>query len=113
MENDAKKNKNNFAIKYCLGVLLFISIYVNVLAYQSNELLNKENEKLMILGGSMGATNLDASAVLQVAKMPSKEELLATITSMLVAPASNLAGALSGPASDIVGIVSTVEEKAA
>ena len=74
---------------------------------------SKENEKLMILGGSMGATNLDASAVLQVAKMPSKEELLATITSMLVAPASNLAGALSGPASDIVGIVSTVEEKAA
>jgi large subunit ribosomal protein L10 len=49
----------------------------------------------------------------QVAAAKVAVELLATITSMLVAPASNLAGALSGPASDIVGIVSTVEEKAA
>ena len=74
---------------------------------------SKENEKLTILGGSMGVTSLDASAVLEVAKMPSKEELIASITGMLVAPASNLAGALSSPASNIVGIVSTVEDKAA
>ena len=61
----------------------------------------------------MGATSLDASAVVEVSKMPSKDELVGTIVSMLTAPASNLAGALSGPSADIAGVFSTIEEKAA
>jgi large subunit ribosomal protein L10 len=73
----------------------------------------KENEKLTILGGSMGATSLDASAVVEVSKMPSKDELLASIAGIVVAPASNLAGALGGVASDVASILSSVEEKAA
>jgi large subunit ribosomal protein L10 len=73
----------------------------------------KDNQKLTILGGSMGATSLDASAVVEVSKMPSKDELVGTIASMLIAPASNLAGALSGPSADIAGVFSTIEEKAA
>jgi large subunit ribosomal protein L10 len=74
---------------------------------------SKENQNLKILGGSMGATSLDASAVLQVSKMPSKDELIGTIASMLTAPAANLVGSLNGPAADIAGIFSTIEEKAA
>jgi large subunit ribosomal protein L10 len=73
----------------------------------------KDNQKLVILGGSMGATSLDSSAVLQVSKMPSKDELIGTIASMLTAPSANLAGALTSPSSNIAGIVSTIEEKAA
>ena len=73
----------------------------------------KENEKLTILGGSMGVTSLDASAVVEVSKMPSKDELLASIAGIVGAPASNLAGALGGMASDIAGILSSIEEKAA
>ena len=74
---------------------------------------SNDNEKLVILGGSMGATSLDASAVVQVSKMPSKDELLGTIVSMLTAPGANLVGAVNGPASDIAGALSTIEEKAA
>jgi large subunit ribosomal protein L10 len=74
---------------------------------------SKDNEKLVILGGSMGATSLDASAVMRVSKMPSKDELLGTIATMLTASGANLVGAISGPASDITGALSTIEEKAA
>ena len=33
---------------------------------------SKENEKLVILGGTMGAKSLDSAAVLEVSKMPSR-----------------------------------------
>jgi hypothetical protein len=47
-KRDIKKSTNDFAVKYCLGLLLFMSIFVNILTYQSNELLKKQNKGLMI-----------------------------------------------------------------
>jgi large subunit ribosomal protein L10 len=73
----------------------------------------KDNEKLKILGGAMGEEALDTAGVGRVAKMPSREELLAQIASCLGAPASNIAGAIGAPASNIASILSTIEEKAA
>jgi large subunit ribosomal protein L10 len=72
-----------------------------------------ENDKLVILGGSMGGTALDVDGVKAVAKMPSRDELLAQIASCIGAPASNIAGAIGAPASNIAGILSTIEDKAA
>jgi len=74
---------------------------------------SKENDKLVILGGTMGDTVLDPAGVKAVAAMPSREEVLASIAACLVAPASNIAGAIGAPASDIAGILSTLEEQAA
>ncbi len=74
---------------------------------------SKENDKLVILGGSMGATPLDAAGVEQVSKMPSRQEVIGSIAGILGAPASNLAGALISPATNLVSIVSTVEEQRA
>jgi large subunit ribosomal protein L10 len=45
--------------------------------------------------------------------MPSREELIAQIVSMLGAPAASIAGAIGAPASNIASILSTIEEKAA
>lgn len=73
----------------------------------------KDNSKLVVLGGAMGETVLDAAGVERVAKMPSREELIASIAGCIVAPASNIAGAFGAPASNIAGILSTIEEKAA
>ena len=64
---------------------------------------SKENQKLVILGGSMGATALDASGVTQVG----------SIASMLSAPASNIASAVSNPASNVASILSTIEDQKA
>ncbi len=73
----------------------------------------KENDKLVILGGVMAGTALDVDGVKAVAKMPSRDELIASIAACIGAPASNIAGAIGAPASNIAGILSTIEDKAA
>ena len=73
----------------------------------------KENDKLVILGGVMAGTALDVAGVKAVAKMPSRDELIASIAGCIGAPASNIAGAIGAPAANIAGILSTIEDKAA
>jgi large subunit ribosomal protein L10 len=73
----------------------------------------KANDKYVILGGAMGGTVLNADGVKAVAKMPSREELIASIVGCIGAPAANIAGAIGAPASNIASILSTIEEKAA
>jgi large subunit ribosomal protein L10 len=72
----------------------------------------KAIKKFEILGGAMGEIALDRAGVEAVSKMPSREELIATIAGMIGAPASNIAGAIGAPASNIASILSTIEEKA-
>ena len=72
----------------------------------------KENNNLVILGGAMGENALDRAGVMAVSKMPSREELIASIVGSITAPASNIAGAIGAPASTIASILETVEERA-
>ncbi|MEP5152061.1 50S ribosomal protein L10 [Planktotalea sp.] len=73
----------------------------------------KDNKNFVILGGAMGENALDRAGVTAVSKMPSRDELIASIVGCIGAPASNIAGALGAPASNIAGILSTIEDKAA
>ncbi|MFN4058052.1 MAG: 50S ribosomal protein L10 [Roseinatronobacter sp.] len=73
----------------------------------------KDNQKLVILGGAMGAAALDPAGVKAVASMPSREELIASVVACIGAPASSLAGAIGAPASNIAGILKTLEEREA
>lgn len=73
----------------------------------------KDNQKFVILGGSMGGSALDVAGVKAVAALPSREELIASIVGCIAAPASNIAGAIGAPASNIAGILSTLEEREA
>ncbi|MDB4079610.1 50S ribosomal protein L10 [Amylibacter sp.] len=84
-----------------------------VAAAKVTEEYSKENDKLVILGGSMGDNALDRAGVKAVATMPSREELIASIVGCIAAPASNIAGAVGAPASNIASILETIEEKAA
>lgn len=74
---------------------------------------SKDNEKLVILGGSMGSDLLDPAGVKAVAAMPSREEVIASIVGCIAAPAADLAAAATAPASSIAGILSTIEEREA
>lgn len=71
----------------------------------------KENAKLVVLGGAMGEQTLDPEGVKSVAKMPSREEMIASIVGCIGAPASNLASAIGAPASNIAGVLQTLAEK--
>jgi len=73
----------------------------------------KDNKKMVVLGGAMGTAALDAAGVEAVSKMPSREELIASVVACIGAPASNLAAAIGAPASNIAGILSSIEERAA
>ena len=70
----------------------------------------KTNNNLEIVGGAMGDKILDSSGVTEVSKLPSREEVLSSISSLLVAPAGSLAASLSGPASVIAGVLENIGE---
>ena len=55
----------------------------------------KENKKFEILGGAMGENALDRAGVEAVSKMPSREELIASIAGCIGAPASTSQGPLA------------------
>jgi len=94
------------------GMVVFAYSEDPVAAAKATQAFAKDNEKLVILGGSMGDTMLDPAGVKAVAAMPSREEVLASIAACLGAPASDIAGAIGAPASNIAGILSTIEEAA-
>ena len=73
----------------------------------------KDNTKLVLLGGAMGGDSLDVAGVQALAKMPSRDELIASIVGCIGAPAANIAGAIGAPASNIASILSTLEEREA
>ena len=84
-----------------------------VAAAKVSEDFAKENSKFEILGGALGENILDRDGVEARSKMPSREELIASIVGCLGAPASNIASAIGAPAANIAGILSTIEDKAA
>jgi large subunit ribosomal protein L10 len=95
------------------GMTVFAYSEDPVAAAKGTDAYAKKNDKFVILGGAMGTAVLDQAGVKAVASMPSREELIAQIVSMIGAPASSLAGAIGAPASNIAGILSTLEERQA
>jgi len=65
----------------------------------------KENDKLVILGGAMGTTVLDAKAVKALAELPSLDQLRATLLGLLAAPATKIARTVKEPAAQLARVV--------
>ena len=73
----------------------------------------KDNEKLVVLGGAMGQTNLDADAVKSLATMPSLDELRAKIAGLLTRPSANIASILQAPGGQVARVISAYSDKGA
>ena len=65
----------------------------------------KENEKLVILGGAMGKTVLDANAVKALADLPSLDELRAKLIGLLRRPATKIARILKEPGAQLARVL--------
>ena len=65
----------------------------------------KDNNKLVILGGAMGATVLDPSGIKALAELPSLDELRGRIVGLLQAPASKIARTLSAPGAQLARVI--------
>lgn len=65
----------------------------------------KTNEKLVVVGGALGAESLDAQAVKALAALPSLDELRGRIVGLLNAPATRVAMVLAAPAGQLARVL--------
>ena len=71
----------------------------------------KGNEKLVILGGAMGKTILDANGVKALAELPSLDELRAKIIGLLNAPATKIARTIAEPGAKLARVIQAKASK--
>lgn len=64
----------------------------------------KENDKLVILGGAMGAAALNADAIRSLATLPSLDELRGKLAGLIQAPAAKLAQLTMAPAAKLARV---------
>lgn len=73
----------------------------------------KDNENLKLVGAIMDADVMDAAGVEALSKMPSREEMIATVVARLLGQASQIAQRVSAPGQALAGAVKAIEEQAA
>jgi large subunit ribosomal protein L10 len=70
----------------------------------------KTNEKLVLIGGSLGTQLLDADGVKALAELPSLDALRAKLLGLLAAPATRIAGVLQAPAGQLARVLGAYAE---
>jgi len=103
IEMDVKKLEGQIAIA--------VSSRDEVAAAKIIAKLAKVNENLKIAGGILGTKELSAEEVNALAKLPSKEELLAKLVGTLNAPVSGFVNVLAGNMRGLVTVLKAVAEK--
>tara|TARA_A100001011_G_C14239227_1_gene812477 strand:- start:113 stop:628 length:516 start_codon:yes stop_codon:yes gene_type:complete len=72
---------------------------------------SKKNENLKLIGGSLGEEILDLDGIINLSKLPSREELVAEIVGLIGSPASMISQLVVSPGSNIAGLAAAIEEK--
>ena len=71
----------------------------------------KANEKLKILGGSLGDKRLDVDGIKALATLPSLDELRGRLIGMISTPATRIAAVLQAPAGQMARVLRAKAEK--
>ncbi len=71
----------------------------------------KGNDKLVILGGAMGSTNLNADGVKALASLPSLDELRARLVGLINTPATRIAQVVNAPAGQLARVFGAYARK--
>jgi large subunit ribosomal protein L10 len=71
----------------------------------------KGHDKLVVLGGALGVSILDARGVKELADLPSLDQLRAKLVGLLQAPATRIAGVLQAPAGQLARVVNAYATK--
>ncbi|OAN50561.1 50S ribosomal protein L10 [Paramagnetospirillum marisnigri] len=72
---------------------------------------SKTNDKLVILGGSLGGNRLDVDGVKALATLPSLDELRGRLIGMISTPATRIAGVLQAPAGQLARVLKAKADK--
>lgn len=74
---------------------------------------SKDNDKFELRGIFFdGEVYIGAKGVEQVSKLPTREEAISQIVTLILSPGKNLAGAIKAPGSKLASILKTIEERA-
>ncbi|MFM5923429.1 MAG: 50S ribosomal protein L10, partial [Novosphingobium sp.] len=73
----------------------------------------KTNDKIEIVGGSMGTQVLTPEGVKALASMPSLDQLRATLIGLVQAPATKIAQLSTAPAAKLARVFNAYADKAA
>jgi large subunit ribosomal protein L10 len=73
----------------------------------------QENEALKLKESLMGTKRIEASGIEELAKLPSKEVLLAKLLGTMNAPVQNFVGVLAAVPRSLVTVLSAIEKKKA
>ena len=65
----------------------------------------KDNEKLSIVGGMMDGELIDTEVIKKLANLPTMDELRAKIISLLISPATKIAGILTRPGGQLAQVI--------
>jgi len=65
----------------------------------------KGNDRLIILGGALGSTSLNADGVKALAALPSLDELRARLVGMIATPATRIAQIVNAPAASVARVI--------
>jgi len=71
----------------------------------------KTVETFQVKGGVVDGQVVNAKAVAELAKLPSKEELLSKLLALINAPATKLLQTINAPASQLVGVLGAWQRK--
>ena len=71
----------------------------------------KGNDKLILIGGGLGATRLDPEGVRALAELPSLDELRARLVGLIQTPATRIAGVLQAPARQLAWVFKAYVER--
>jgi large subunit ribosomal protein L10 len=71
----------------------------------------KTHDKLVILGGALGSTVLNADGVKALADLPSLDELRARLVGMIQTPATRIAGVTQAPAAQLARVMQAYADK--
>ncbi len=94
-------------------IALAISQQDEVVVAKILDKVAKANENLKIVAGILGDNVLSDQEVQALAKLPSKEELLAKVVGSINAPVSGFVNVLAGNIRGIVQIIKSISEKKA
>ena len=106
-----KGTKAEGITKYLKGPTILAYSQDPVAAAKAVSDFAKTNDKLVILGGAMGATTLDADGVKALATMPSLDELRAKIVGMISTPATRIAAVVKAPAGNVARVIGAYARK--
>ena len=110
----ALEGKTNAKISEFLnGQTLLLFSEDPVAAAKISVKFSKLNENLKLIGGSLGEEILDLDGIINLSKLPSREELVAEIVGLIGSSGSTLSQLVGSPGSNIAGITAAIEEKKA